>query len=134
MAAQRVQADNNLRQIGVALQMYMVDHNAYPPDFGPLLTEKKLSIDVFVSPHAGTKVPPEVRRGKPDDQAAWVNSRSDFVYIGNGIKPDADAKTILVYERPDGRQGMNMLFADGHIEWIDVESARQMIEKQQKNN
>jgi hypothetical protein len=27
---------------------------------------------------------------------------------------------------------MNILFADGHIEWIDVESARQMIEKQQK--
>ncbi len=132
--AQRVQADNNLRQIGVALQMYQIDHNQYPPDFGPLLTEKKLSIDMFVSPHAGTKVPPEVRRGKPDEQANWVNTRSDFVYLGGDVGPKADARTILVYERPDGRPGMNMLFADGHIEWIDVDAARQMIEKQQKAN
>ena len=118
MQAQRVQADNNLRQIGVALQMYVVDHNQYPPDFAPLLTEKKLSIDMFVSPHAGTRVPPEVRRGKPDEQAAWVNSRSDFVYVGGDLKPNADAKSILVYERPDGRPGMNMLFADGSVRFV----------------
>jgi prepilin-type processing-associated H-X9-DG protein len=131
---QRAQVDNNLRQIGVALQMYVNDHKAYPPDFGPLLAEKKLPIDSFVSPHAGTKIPPEVRRGQADEQANWVNSRSDFVYLGAELKPGADPKSILVYERPDGRPGMNMLFADGHIEWIDVEAARQMIEKQQKAN
>jgi prepilin-type processing-associated H-X9-DG protein len=126
--------DNNLKTIGVAIQMYVNDHKAYPPDFGPLLAEKKLPIDLFVSPHAGTQIPQEVRKGKPDEQANWVNSRSDFVYLGAELKPNADPKSILVYERPDGRPGMNMLFADGHIEWIDVEAARQMIEKQQKAN
>jgi len=130
--AQRAQAGNNLRMIGVALQMYAVDHNQYPPDFGPLLAEKKVTLDTLVSSHAGTQVPPEVRKGNLDEQANWANSRSDFVYLGAELKPNAGATAILVYERPDGRPGMNMLFGDGHIEWIDVESARQMIEKQQK--
>ena len=118
--------------IGAALQLYVVDHNQYPTDFGPLLAERKLPINVFVSPHAGTQIPPDVRNGKLDEQTAWVNSRSDFVYLGADLKPNAGPGSILVYERPDGRPGMNVLFADSHIEWIDVESARQMIEKQQK--
>ena len=130
--AQQVQGGNNLRQIGNAIQMYVVDHAKYPTDFGPLLAENKLSLDTLVSSHAGTQVPPDVRKGTPDDQANWANSRSDFVYLGGELKAGADRTAILVYERPDGRPGMNMLFADGHVEWIEVEAARQMIEKQQK--
>ena len=137
VAAQRVQGNNNLRQIGIAIQMYVVDHNQYPPDFGPLLAEKKITLDTLVSAHAGTQVPPEVRKGNPDEQANWANSRSDFVYLGAELKPNGHPtipgdRLILAYERPDGRPGMSMLFADGHVEWIDVEAARQMIEKQQK--
>jgi prepilin-type processing-associated H-X9-DG protein len=132
VGAQRAGADNNLRQIGVAIQMYVVNHQQYPTDFAPLLAEKLVTIDTFVSPHAGTQIPPDVRNGKIEDQTAWVNSRSDFVYLGADLKPNAGPGAILVYERPDGRPGMNILFGDGHIEWIDVEAARQMIEKQQK--
>ncbi len=54
------------------------------------------------------------------------------MYVGADLKANAGATGIVAYERPDGRPGLNMLFADGRVEWIDVESARQMIEKQQK--
>ncbi len=132
-AAARPQAMNNLKQIGIGIMMYANAHNGqYPADFGPLLTEARLPLDIFISPHAGTQIPAEIRAGKPDEQAAWINSRSDYVYLAADLKPNAGPGLILAYERPDGRPGMNVLFTDGHVEWIDVDSARLMIEKQQK--
>jgi prepilin-type processing-associated H-X9-DG protein len=61
-----------------------------------------------------------------------VNSRSDYVYLGADLDPKSGVNGILAYERPDGRQGMNVLFTDGHVEWIDIDSANEMIKKQRK--
>ena len=113
--------------------MYVVDHKQYPSDFGPLLAERKIALDTLVSAQTGTQIPAAVRAGTPDDQANWANTRSDFVYLGGDLKPNAGQGAILAYERPDGRPVMNVLFGDGRVEWIDVESARLMIEKQQKD-
>ena len=41
---------------------------------------------------------------------------------------------MLAYEKPElnqGRGGINVLFNDGHVEWLPVEQAMQIIRGQQ---
>ena len=55
----------------------------------------------------------------------------DYEYLGAGKNSQTGADIILAYEkiRP-GMRGINMLYGDGHVEYINVQNARQMLERQ----
>ncbi|MBT7299542.1 MAG: hypothetical protein HN849_08520, partial [Victivallales bacterium] len=100
----------NLKQIGLGMMMYSMDHDdKFPDDLGeiwPYINDGK----VFVSP-AGNTPPPanaaEVRAGK-----------CDYLYFGKGKKETEIQKpslTPLACTKPGLlAEGVNVLYCDGH--------------------
>jgi prepilin-type processing-associated H-X9-DG protein len=103
-----------------------------PPDLGTLIKTEDITANVFVCPDSGKQPPPGMT---PDQAADWVNHNSDYIYIGIGVGvPGVDPQTVIVYERETnhGRDGMNILFGDGHVKFDNLPAARRLIEKSTK--
>ncbi len=129
--ANRVKCASNERQIGQALLMYSNEHNGqYPPDLGTLTKTEDISAEVFVCPSGNTSVPAGLKAKGPDAIADWVNNNSDYVYI-TGKTNEASANDVIVYEKPGdhGRDGMNILYGDGHVEWKLMPAAVHELER-----
>jgi prepilin-type processing-associated H-X9-DG protein len=137
--ANRVKCGSNMRQIGMACLLYSNENRGnYPPDLGALIKTQDITAHVFVCPTEGTDLPPNLAVMKPDEVAKWVNENSDYIYVGGGLKTTAGAETVVLYEKPQahGRQGMNILYADGHVEFHMMPTAMQEIQRsrQQRQN
>jgi len=131
-AANRVKCASNLKQIGMAIMLYSNEnHGAYPPDLGTLVKTEDIRPAVFVCPTSGTPVPPG---NLTLDQAAdWVNANSSYVYVGAGLKAGADPAIVVAYEKDENhRDGMNILFADGHVDWVPLDRAHELIQQSGK--
>jgi prepilin-type processing-associated H-X9-DG protein len=130
--ANRVKCASNERQIGQAILLYANENKGnYPPDLGTLVKTEDIGPEVFICPSANTSLPPNIHAMTPDQQAAWVNEHSDYVYVGKGLKSDAPADRVTVYEKETdhGGDGMNMLYGDGHVEFQNAQAARREIEQ-----
>jgi prepilin-type processing-associated H-X9-DG protein len=133
--ANRVKCGSNMRQIGQGIMLYANENKGkYPPDLGILVKTEDLTPEVFICPTGGNAFP----RGANlsiDDQVKWVNEHSDYIYVGAGMNVTTGAETIVAYEKPDAhsRQGMNILYGDGHVEFQMMASAMQEIERQKAN-
>lgn len=117
----------NLRQVGLAMMVYANTHQgAFPKSLGELVLTGDLPAEACLDPAKGRAVPALDREGL----AAWVDQNTDYVYLGAGKKDPAGATTVLVHEkiRPDSVQ-VQILFGDGHVEWLPVDRARQVIGK-----
>lgn len=128
-AANRVKSGSNLRQIGTMCIIYADKNNGkYPPDLGSLVSDDVVPA-VFISPFGSQQVP----SGKltPAQLAAWVNEHSDYIYLGKGKKNDLPADRLVAYEKFENgqNQGVNMLFGDGHVEWVGMEQAAKFVEE-----
>ena len=134
-AARRVACASNLRQMSMAAIMYANDNNGqFPQDFAQMLPYVK-EPRVFLCPATGRTVPAEVAAGAPEQKAKWVNENADYVYLGAKQRlegPGQPATTILIYEKLENHrgEGINIAFADGHVEWLMMPQAKEMIEKQ----
>src|SRR4051812_46947094 len=116
----RVKCASNLRQIGLAVQMYANDNKgAFPPDLATLNKDGDLDGSVFVCPSTNHSA----ASGKPSYQLG--KDLSD-VYVGGGMTTPAPTNAIVAYEPPTDhtgsqtgpRSGGNVLFADGHVEFV----------------
>jgi prepilin-type processing-associated H-X9-DG protein len=103
----------------------------YPPDLGTLATTENLPAQVFVHPGSGNTPPPGLT---PDQAADWINHNSDYIYIGADQKPGADPNVVICYEKDSisERGGINMLFADGHVEFAPLDAAHLAINNSTK--
>jgi hypothetical protein len=123
-AANRIKSASNMRQILLGSIMFANDNRgAFPNELGQLVEGKYLTgPDVFVNPRTGNE-PPRQLAGNPQLTADWINSESDYVYLGKGrnaAKTNADA--ILIYEYPSNLdEGINVGFADGSVTFIRYE-------------
>jgi prepilin-type processing-associated H-X9-DG protein len=129
--ANRVKCASNMRQIGMAMLLYANDHKgAYPPDLGSLL-EEDITLDVFLCPDSNTSVPDEIKKAPQAEQAKWVNEHSDYVYHGAGRNNNDPADDQTLTEKPGhhGKDGSNVLFGDGHVEFVKPATAQPQIEK-----
>jgi len=67
-----------------------------------------------------------------------VNENTDYVYLGKGMGKMAaipnTAQTILAYEKFELARngGVNVLYVDGHVEWLPVPLAKQRVDEQNK--
>jgi prepilin-type processing-associated H-X9-DG protein len=126
--ANRVQCAFKLRQIGQACLLYIQSNNgAYPPDFGTLIRNEDITADTFICPDVDLVPPSNMTK---DQASIWVNQNSSYFYTGAGLTQDCDPSIIVVYEKDSNHgTGMNLLFADGHVEFDNLAEAHEAIEK-----
>lgn len=127
--ANRVKSAANLRQIGQAAMMYANDNRGqFPPDLGTMLKKEDLTPSVFVNPRTNAAPP---AAGNPDAMAEWVQEHSDYVWLGKGKSANnVTPETVLAHEKlEDNTDGVNLLFGDGHVEFMVMPEAQRMIEK-----
>lgn len=121
-AANRIKSSSNLRQIGLASKMYANENrDKLPPTLGDLLRTQEIAPEVFLNPRTGHALPPVPAGEKPVDfYAGWVDENGDYAYVGSGKRADDGAgDTIIGYEKTgDITEGINVLFIDGHVEWV----------------
>lgn len=118
--ANRVKCASNERQIGMAILLYGNDnHGQYPPDLATLLKTESIAPAVFVCPSSN------------DTPASSANDllsggHCSYIYLGQGLTQDtATRSTVVLYEHPEdhAENGVNMLFGDGHVEFMPKSTA-----------
>ena len=130
--ADRIKCASNLRQIGMALQIYANDHNRqFPPSFDEVLMYGDITSEVFVCPSSN-----DTHATGPTTQAAIQQWRKpgflSYVYVPPPAGIDSFNITgahVLAYEPTShhGGDGMNVLYGDGHVDWLSRRDAAYVI-------
>jgi prepilin-type processing-associated H-X9-DG protein len=131
--ANRVKSASNLRQMGQAVQMFANENKGkFPKEIGLLPATQELSADAFVNPRKGSPgPPPDAMEGEA--AAKWVRQNSDYVYVGAGKDYRMTQDEVLAYEKPEGlSDGINILFGDGHVEFLPMPLAQQALKAGKK--
>ena len=123
-----------LHQLGMAAQIYAKNQSAgaLPDSFKTLVTigngsyGMELTPDYFFNP----------RRGWPDNRSRWleehfpdwVDSESDFVWLGKG-KKFTDQDAIIAYEKPAtlGYSGVFVLYGNLDTKFLSLADTRKLI-------
>jgi prepilin-type processing-associated H-X9-DG protein len=133
VSANRVKSASNLRQIGQAMLLYSNENKGkFPKTAGELLLTQDITVEVFVNPETKTRAP---RNKPPEELATWINTSSDYEYLGAGRTNTTPADVVVAHEkfRPNA-PGINMLFGDGHVEWVQNAPAQQILLRQKQND
>ncbi|MBN1764599.1 MAG: hypothetical protein JW860_05025 [Sedimentisphaerales bacterium] len=117
--AQKVICANQLKSLGMAVMIYKNDHkDMNPPNLEGLVEKADVTPEMLQCPQ----------------------SRDLYVYRGADLEDNACAEMILAYDKLSyhNNQGRNVLWADGHVEWMREEDFQKAIEKdnqfRRKNN
>jgi len=122
--ANRAKCASNLHQIGLAILLYQQDHGGlYPSSLGEIAANEPIGAAVFTCPssndEASASTAPTALAA--DIDAGPAGHHCSYVYLGRGLtaKTVTDA-TVLCYEPPDNHDGTgcNVLYGDGHVEWL----------------
>lgn len=119
--ARRVACCNNLRQIGVGLIVHAEGHDENFPDKLSEIFPCIKDYNVYVCPARGNRG----MMTKPED----IDTMSDYAYV-KGRKTSDDPGSIVVYDKRPHGDGLNVLFVDGHVEWMSLDEFRELAKKQ----
>jgi prepilin-type processing-associated H-X9-DG protein len=131
--ANRVKCGSNLRQIGQAIFLYAQDNGGqYPPSLAELLAHEDITAEVMTCPSSNDERSSGASTAEvvADLKAAETNAPGhkhclSYVYVGGELNAKTVADTAIVAYEPlenhDG-DGANVLFGDGHVEFIDKHS------------
>lgn len=130
VVANRVKCGSCMRQIGQAIWLYSNENKGlYPPRLEDLILTQDITSDVFVCPSTNHTAAPGAT---PQQQAAAMSSRPghvSFVYVGQKMNSTAGANVVVLYEplSNHNQAGSNMLFGDGHVDWVEAKQAAKII-------
>lgn len=106
----------NLKGIGTVCHIYAMDHDGeFPPDLESLVQDGSVMREQLNAPND--------KRG-----------RVSYVYLA-GQTRDSDPRNVLAHEKREvnGGEGVNVLFADGHVEFLRMpEFERVLAETKQR--
>jgi prepilin-type processing-associated H-X9-DG protein len=132
-AANRVKCASNLRVIGQAVIMYANDNHGELPDSLDRVLTYQVTPEEFVCPSSQDTPAPG---NTPQAQAAGPSKGGhlSYVYVGKGMtsriltSPGA-GRTVVAYEPIANHRndGSNVLFADGHVEFLTAAQAQPLI-------
>jgi prepilin-type processing-associated H-X9-DG protein len=110
--ARRITCMNNLRQVGLGLLMYADEHDdQLPPDLEFSTIGKYLA-------------------SIPQILTCPATQKDSYVYRGAAITVAGVPSMITAYDKKGNHQGgRNVVFLDGHAEWVTEERLRKLIEK-----
>jgi prepilin-type processing-associated H-X9-DG protein len=135
--ANRIKCASNMRQIGQAILLYSNENKGnYPPDFRTLILTQEITADAFVCPSGNVSLPANLAQMKPEQIANWVNEHSPYVYAGKGLKNNAPADRVVLYEKLEDHNsdGGNFLYGDGHVEFFGRPGYQQEVQKLQSGD
>jgi len=118
----RIQSQGNLRRIGAAVQQYLADQGAYPTSLSALFPKYLADLRILDNPARAAHLP-------------------DGDYCLVPLTKESAAKQpwakVLAYEiRSRGevsQEGLNVLFADGHVEYVTVEAFQRLCQETLKD-
>jgi len=125
----RSRCASNLRNIAAGMIEYSNKNNGqYPDRIETLFVASGMTSEILVCPDSH-----DVRAtGTVQEQSAALTAggHCSYIYMGKGLtSADTPAEAVLAYE-PMGNhfnQGMNVLFGDYHVEFIDAKTAQAML-------
>ena len=126
----RAKCASNLHQIGLGIWLYANDHNGvYPDSLQTVAAAEQLTPNVFVCPSASDEPSTApTTQGQMDDLA--VPGHCSYIYLGAGLTTATVLPNqVLAYEPLTNHKndGMNVLFGDGHAEWIEMSRATKIL-------
>ena len=127
-AANEIKCRNNLSQLSIAMQQYANANGGKFPDQLADLVQYGAPGNAFVCP-TDDKQPPS---GSPQAMASQISGgQTSYTYVGNGVTTAAPSDTIVLYE-PLGnhKHGMNVLFSDGHTQFLNKAEAQTILDQQ----
>lgn len=127
--ANRVKCSANMKTIGLAILQYAADNRgAFPARLEDLLLTQDITSESFVCPSSNDKPAPGAT-GKEQAQKLTAAGFCSYIYVGRNLRTNASPDTVVLYEplNDHKNEGCNMLFADGHVDWVDEKNAQQVI-------
>ncbi len=137
-----VSCSSNMRQLGQAIQLYANAHQGHLPDtLEQLLLTEDLWPEILVCPNSNDSkaVAPTTQEvvnliqstTQPTLNARNASGHLSYIYVGKGLIWPVNPDVVLIYEplQNHDRDGMNILFGDGHAEWLPAAKALEVISK-----
>lgn len=121
---------SNLRKIGQGLLLYTADHNGeYPDSFSTIFLNEDMTSDMFVSPFRSETPANGPTTRAVVSQLNLGGGHVSYVYLGKGLSMRTVTPDIVVaYELLlNPGTGTNMLFSDGHVEYISPATTAKII-------
>jgi prepilin-type processing-associated H-X9-DG protein len=123
---------SDLRQIGQAILLYSVDHGGeYPDSFQTLILNEDITSAAFVSPFRSETLVVGPTTQAIASQLTVDGGHMSYVYLGKGLlRSKTTFDTIVAYDLPaTSGAGTNMLFGDGHVEYVDPRTTAKILAK-----
>jgi len=118
----RVQSQGNLRQIGLAVQAYLMDQGAYPTSLSALFPKYLADLRILENPARAAHL--------PEGDYALVPLTKEVA----SKQPWAKVLAYEILSRGEAPQeGLNVLFADGHVEYVTVEAFQRLCQETLKD-
>jgi prepilin-type processing-associated H-X9-DG protein len=127
----RVISAANLRSIGLACLQYANDnYGQYPDSLATLLLNEDITSGVFINP-ASDDTPAVAPTTQAIANQLTAGGHLSYVYLGRGltaktVTPDTIVAHELLLNPTDGA---NVLFGDGHVEYVDNAYIKTIIAK-----
>lgn len=116
-----VHCASNLRMIGQAILIYRNENaGVYPPDFAALIRDVDIGAESFICHSSNdTRAAPGQGLGAVLADFA-LPGHCSYIYCGAGLDAVSEQLTMIIAYEPLGHHdsGSNVLFADGHVEFI----------------
>jgi prepilin-type processing-associated H-X9-DG protein len=129
--AMRIKCASNMKQIGMAILLYSNEnHNQYPPTLDALIPTEDIGSEAFVCPQT-----PDTPATGPTTQAIAsqlsTGNHLSYIYLGAGLTNPCDPNTVVLLEplSNHSNSGSNILFGDGHVEFVTLPAARQILDR-----